>query len=161
MDELEKQRRMQFVFPISIVQDRYGGTYSERGPWLAFPCEPWEVPRDPFDDDTTARNWWSAARLPIGGGRTPDEACGDLVERLFETPPNQASGPKGGEDTYMWTWRIRWRAVTRVLWIASSNQIRLVRSCRPKRPDVAIRRRSIWPAREVPSARQKRARRAR
>ncbi len=50
------QRRMGLVFPMSIVPDRFSGTYSRRGAWLAFPCDPWEVPPEPFEDDSTARD---------------------------------------------------------------------------------------------------------
>lgn len=104
----DSQRRMGLVFPMSIVPDRYGGTYSRRGAWLAFPCDPWEVPAEPFEDDSTARDWWGDVRVPIGGGGTPDEACLDLIERLVAIRPEDVSGPNPGDHTYMWTWHIHW-----------------------------------------------------
>jgi hypothetical protein len=66
------------VTPVTIVPDRYGGSYSRRGGWLAFPCDP----HDPFDDDLVALGFWSAASLPIGGGSSPDGAYSDLVDQL-------------------------------------------------------------------------------
>jgi hypothetical protein len=101
-------QRMGLVGPMSIVPDRYGGTYSQRGPWLAFPCELWAVPREPFEDDTPAREWWAEAEVPIGGGATPSEACLDLIERLVAIRPDRVYGPNAGDQSYMWTWDIRW-----------------------------------------------------
>ena len=99
---------MGFVDPMTIVSDRYCGTYSDRGLWLAFPCDPWDAPKEPFDDDTTAREWWETVQVPIGGGSTPDEACLDLIKRLVAIRPDNVNGPNAGDETYMWTWRIRW-----------------------------------------------------
>jgi len=110
------QQRMGLVSPMSVVPDRYGGTYSERGLWTAFPCDPWDIPREPFEDDITAREWWERIKvpivrkgpLPIGGGSTPDEACLDLIERLVAVEPDRVHGPNPDDGKYMWTWLIRW-----------------------------------------------------
>ncbi len=112
----DNRQRIGFVDPISIVLDRYGGLYSERGPWTAFPCESRDVPREPSEDDGTARAWWERIKvpivrkgpLPIGGGSTPDEACLDLIERLVAIEPDRVHGPNPGDGKYMWTWLIRW-----------------------------------------------------
>jgi hypothetical protein len=104
----DNQHRMGFVQPMSVVPDRYGGTYSKRKPWLAFPCDPWDVPREPFEDDTTAREWWGRVDVPIGGGSTPNEACLNLIESLVAIRPEHVYGPNAGHQKYLWTWEIRW-----------------------------------------------------
>lgn len=106
--ERDNQERMGLVFPMSIVPDRYGGTYSARGRWLAFPCEPGDVPKEPFEEDTTAREWWVNVDVPIGGGSTPSDACLNLIERLVATRPDHVYGPNAGDQKYMWTWDIHW-----------------------------------------------------
>lgn len=69
-------------YPTTIVVARYGGTY-EGGMWLAFPCEPEELPSDPFDDDVTCDAWWcnNAMAKLVGRGATPTAAFEDLLTR--------------------------------------------------------------------------------
>jgi hypothetical protein len=94
--------------PSTITEDRYGGTYGGRGPYLAFPCEPWEVLREPFGENLTAQNFWKVVAVPVGDGDTPDQAHVDLVERLVTLKPDSISGPNRADGNYMWTWRMSW-----------------------------------------------------
>jgi len=82
-------RSFDTVYPVTIVADRYGGAYSG-GRWVAFPTSAEGVPDDPFGGDTFAAAWWEDAEgLPIGRGRTPDDALTDLVKRLEAIPPDE------------------------------------------------------------------------
>lgn len=75
-----------FHYPITIVKSRYGGTY-EGGKWLAFNCDPWHVPEQPFSDDVTCMTWWDEHKDEVGRGDTPDAA----FENLCSIPePGQA-----------------------------------------------------------------------
>lgn len=101
-------RPYDYVSPVTIAPDRYTGTYSG-GDWLAFPCEPWDVPERPFSDDVTAVGWWSNAdAVPIGLGSTPDDAYADLFRRLEAIDPIRKHPPKSEFSGWMWTWEITW-----------------------------------------------------
>ena len=86
-------------YPITIVKDRYTGTYSE-GEWIAFGLDPAAIPTEPFEDDVTAAGYWCAGEVRdeagpivalnkndmrhprfVGRGRTPEEAKADLKRR--------------------------------------------------------------------------------
>jgi hypothetical protein len=99
-----------FIAPVTVVPDRYGGTYSQ-GSWLAFPCDAWDVPRSPFEDDVTAATFWSDAEhagLQVGLGTAPSAAHDDLVRRLEAIAPIRTHGPKSEGSGPMSTWEIRW-----------------------------------------------------
>lgn len=102
------------LVPVSIVPDRYSGSYARLRPggrsdrWLAFPCESWEVPREPFDDDNVAEDWWSSVRVPIGGGRSPSDAYADLVGQLVAIRPTRVYGPNPAQGTWAWEWERQW-----------------------------------------------------
>ena len=101
-------RPYDYVSPVAIVPDRYGGTYSG-GEWLAFPCEPWEVPLGPFSDVLEAATWWGDAdAVPIGLGPTPDAAYADLFRRLKAVEPVRKYPPKSEYSGWMWTWELKW-----------------------------------------------------
>ena len=65
------------MYPITIVKDRYGGTYS--GAFLAFnlPCE--EIPLEIDADDVTCYKFWKDTKIEVGKGATPDEALNNLA----------------------------------------------------------------------------------
>jgi len=72
-------------FPCTIVNDRYGGVYSG-AEWVAFPCEPDEVPEDVNADDTDSMAFWEFGRAQplVGRGKTAEEARLDLMKRVAE-----------------------------------------------------------------------------
>jgi hypothetical protein len=75
------------IYPITVIQDRYGGTYSE-ALWTAFNSEPQNVPTGPFQDDVTCMNFWEdydegKLNIIIGKGRTADQAAKDLEEKVL------------------------------------------------------------------------------
>jgi hypothetical protein len=96
------------VEPVTILLDRYGGTYSN-GRWLAFPCDPDEVPEAVWDEDIPCMTWWKeAGDFPIGRGRSPNDAYLDLVSRLERLQPDRTHPPKLPGNPQMWTWELEW-----------------------------------------------------
>ena len=68
------------LYPITIIKDRYSGTYSGAR-WLAFNMYPEHVYVLDVNGDDISCNWfWSgeANEYIIGKGSTPDEALADL-----------------------------------------------------------------------------------
>jgi hypothetical protein len=87
-----------FVYPITIVLDRYGGTYSH-AKWTAWNLEYDEIPADAHGGDNQAYDFWDSHRdgLPlgrtsqdwpppwqyvIGFGKTASEAEADLRAKI-------------------------------------------------------------------------------
>ena len=68
-------------YPMTIVQDRYGGCYSG-GAYTAWILEPWEVPGEIGCGDVICSAFWAENKLPCGKGATPDEAERDLINRI-------------------------------------------------------------------------------
>ena len=80
----------QDIYPITIVQDRYGGTYSGAA-FLCFGCEYYEIPQEVNGDDIEAMTFWDNtnlrtchADLRIGKGNTPDDALRDYAEKYYK-----------------------------------------------------------------------------
>lgn len=67
--------------PTTIVNDKYGGTYSD-GEWLAFPLEHYDVPRGVDARDIDCMIFWEEYTEPYGTGDTPESALKDLTIRL-------------------------------------------------------------------------------
>ena len=65
------------LYPVTIVQTRYGGIY-EGGAWAAFLSHPEEIPPDAFGGDSVCVSWWSDFVYAVGVGATPDTALADL-----------------------------------------------------------------------------------
>ena len=65
------------LYPVTIVQTRYGGIY-EGGAWAAFLSHPEEIPPDAFGGDSVCVSWWSDFVYAVGVGATPDSALADL-----------------------------------------------------------------------------------
>ena len=78
-----------WVQPVTITPDRYGGLYSG-GAWLAFPPTTSKVPEGPFSGDVFAETWWGQlGDVPVGRGDSPDQAYDDLVRRLEVIGPTR------------------------------------------------------------------------
>ena len=65
MTNKEKQEWLGVKYPLTIITDRYNGTYSGGG-WLAFPLYCDEVPSavDGFDGDNGLLDGWGRERPP-------------------------------------------------------------------------------------------------
>ena len=81
LPEQEQTPHESALYPITIVQDRYGGCYSG-GAYTAWNSEPWEVPSDISGGDLSCGIFWGENKLICGKGGTPDEAERDLIDQL-------------------------------------------------------------------------------
>lgn len=74
-----EQLKKGHLYPVTIVLDRYGGTYSG-GKWLAI--QDYQMPEEIGSSDPDEMLFWRShkdEKLPIGRGETPDEALKDLM----------------------------------------------------------------------------------
>jgi len=78
--DLERMEEQYRLYPVTIVQARYSGTY-EDGLWCAFLSDPDTVPEEAFSDDVTCATWWGAHAREVGVGDTPDDALTALKRR--------------------------------------------------------------------------------
>lgn len=77
------KKDIEHIYPLTIVEDRYGGCYSGGG-YLAFNLEPWDVPEDVNGSDVECISFWDeeAKEYAIGKGDTVQEAINDLASKL-------------------------------------------------------------------------------
>jgi hypothetical protein len=79
-----------YCYPLTIIADRYGGSYSG-AEFLAFNKYEDEVPHEISADDSTCMNfWWSGEgkEMLVGRGGTPNEALSTLVLKLQKGEKN-------------------------------------------------------------------------
>lgn len=70
------------LYPCTIVQDRYSGSYSGAR-WLAFPLNSSFVPDEIDHGDGPCMNFWLNYKKPVGRGRTPQESYEDLITQAI------------------------------------------------------------------------------
>jgi len=70
------------LYPVTIVLDRYTGSYSE-GIWLAFNKEPEDIPEGIFESDVLCFEFWQDYQGIVGKGSSPEEALKDLESKLI------------------------------------------------------------------------------
>ncbi len=73
-----------YIYPATIVTDRYGGTYSG-GTYTAWNLDPDEIPPEINESDIPCMEFWEENKIPVGLGATPDEALRDLYVKYFST----------------------------------------------------------------------------
>jgi|GEM_PF-3021848 len=83
MDKKDILIWMKTSFPTTIINDRYGGSYSG-GWWLAFPLEHIEVPDEVNGCDRACASFWDQYTGPVGKGGSPEEAFDNLKTILSE-----------------------------------------------------------------------------
>lgn len=76
------------LYPITIIKDRYSGTYSD-GLWIAFNCSYEQIPSQVGGSDTEEMWFWNDGielhyYLLIGKGNSPDEALSDLYNQYLK-----------------------------------------------------------------------------
>ncbi len=76
-----KVNKQDSIYPLTIVQDRYTGSYSA-GLFTAWNLEPQEVPEEIYGDDTTCMSFWQNNILLVGKGATPDDSVEDLIKKI-------------------------------------------------------------------------------
>lgn len=69
------------IYPVTIVLDRYAGTYSKAN-WTAWNKDISEVPDEIEADDVTCMEFWNTYDGVVGKGATPNEAYNDLISKL-------------------------------------------------------------------------------
>lgn len=81
----EYQKSVDKIYPITIISDRYSGTYSG-GEWTAWALYPENLPDGIIDGDVECACAWvnlkedrKHGKIAFGIGNTPDEALRDLV----------------------------------------------------------------------------------
>lgn len=72
---------MDYQYPVTIVADRYAGTYSG-GNYTAWPLYPHQLPDGHDDGDSECMNFWYEYKEPVGKGRTPQAAFEDLLVKV-------------------------------------------------------------------------------
>lgn len=74
---------MRDLYPITIIEDRYTGTYSGGlfTAWNRYACE---LPEGPAADDVTCMKFWLDNTEPVGVGNTPEAALADLEHKIFD-----------------------------------------------------------------------------
>lgn len=71
------------IYPVTIVIDRYGGTYSG-GLYTAWNCEACDVPVEIYESDIECGDFWRDYKKIVGKGTTPMLALEDLRIKLNE-----------------------------------------------------------------------------
>lgn len=72
-------------YPTTIINDRYGGTYSG-GQWLAFPLDYYDVPEEIDGEDIECMMFWDNVPddIIIGKGESALAALCDLTEKIID-----------------------------------------------------------------------------
>lgn len=78
--EFQELSRINHLYPVVIVQSRYGGIY-EGGAWFCIPqCT--DIPEDAVGDDCDCVDFWMSDRAKqIGVGDTPDLALASMLNK--------------------------------------------------------------------------------
>ena len=71
------------IYPMTLVCDRYGGTYSG-GRYTAWMCDPWDVPIEIEESDGPCALFWDSYTFPVGKGDSPLQAMEDLRVKINE-----------------------------------------------------------------------------
>ena len=72
---------LEIKYPVTIIADRYGGTYSGAR-FVAFPLDYYDVPEDAAGDDVSCMLFWDNYAEPVGKGASPQAAHDNLVARM-------------------------------------------------------------------------------
>lgn len=82
MNEILKKAENK-IYPLTIVSDRYGGTYSG-GNFTAWNLDFDEIPHAVNSDDVDCHEFWLENQIVVGKGSTINEAIYDLYLKLEE-----------------------------------------------------------------------------
>lgn len=74
---------MDDVYPLTVVMDRYNGTYSG-GRYTAWNLDFDKVPVAIACDDVCCYEFWLTNKVTVGKGQTMDDAVADLISKLNE-----------------------------------------------------------------------------
>ena len=85
------------LYPITIIMDRYCGTYSG-GKYTAWNLENDEIPEEAQGDDISCRNFWyvgDSKYYLIGKGDTVQQAYEDLISKVRKLATEMENGLYG------------------------------------------------------------------
>ena len=85
----EKQEWLEVKYPLTIISDRYDGTYSGGG-WLAFPLYCDEIPPAVNGYDEDCAQFWKDYKEPVGKGAYASDAVTDLIRQMREFEPEES-----------------------------------------------------------------------
>lgn len=71
------------AYPVTIIRDRYGGTYSG-AKWTAWNFYENEIPQGASSNDVACAIFWENNVRTVGFGNNPEEALKDLHLKLFK-----------------------------------------------------------------------------
>ena len=83
MTDKEKKEWLIVKYPLTIICDRYDGTYSG-AKWLAFPRLHDQIPMDVDGDDLKCKYFWENYLEPVGKGAYANDAVADLIKQMME-----------------------------------------------------------------------------
>lgn len=97
MTNEEKQDWLKYQYPLTIITDRYDGTYSGGG-WLAFPLYCDEIPSavDGYDEECAA--FWASNSEPVGKGNSAQNAIDNLISLMQKQDIIERNMNKSKED---------------------------------------------------------------
>lgn len=76
-----KKEKEDEIYPLTIIEDRYSGTYSGGG-YLAFNLEETEIPEAVSGSDLECAFFWQKTKIIVGKGMSPEEAKENLIQKL-------------------------------------------------------------------------------
>jgi hypothetical protein len=77
------------IYPLTVVSDRYGGTYSG-GNFTAWNLDFDEIPNGINGNDVSCHEFWLDNEIPVGRGSTIHEAIYDLYIHLLYKKGNDS-----------------------------------------------------------------------
>ena len=89
MTNKEKKEWLSVKYPLTIICDRYDGTYSG-AKWLAFPLDYDKIPSDVDASDPEYAQFWKYYKEPVGRGVYASDAVADLIQQMREFEPEES-----------------------------------------------------------------------
>lgn len=78
---MKKYNNIDDIYPLTIISDRYGGTYSG-GNYTAWNEEFYNIPEDVSAGDNACWSFWDECPYKVGIGDSVTDAVNDLIKKL-------------------------------------------------------------------------------
>ena len=89
MTNKEKKDWLSVQYPLTVISDRYDGTYSGAS-WLAFPLDYDMIPKGVDASDPECAQFWKNYKEPVGRGAYASDAVVDLIQQMRESEPEES-----------------------------------------------------------------------
>ena len=89
MTNKEKKDWLSVQYPLTVICDRYDGTYSG-AKWLAFPLDYDKIPGDVDASDPECAQFWEDYKEPVGKGAYASDAVADLIQQMRVSEPEES-----------------------------------------------------------------------